>query len=165
MPLSNIFNPTPTPNPLAGAPSGTQQVQQTLEDMLNPNSSYIQNARQRGVEYAAQRGGLNSSIAAGAAERSALEAVQPFVGQALDIDARREALIGQNWLDEQGFAREFQGQLAMLPAVNGFNMLSMVQQYALEDPSLYTPDVVSGFTSFFGANMRDYMSTFFGENT
>src|SRR5688572_27697188 len=111
-------------------------VQTSLEAMLNPNSQYIQNARQRGVEYAASRGGLNSSIAAGAAERSAMEAATPLVQQAVGIKQSREGVIAENWLNEQGFNREFQGALTMMPVQNAFNMLNAVQEYALADPEL-----------------------------
>jgi hypothetical protein len=130
---------------------------------MDPNSQYIQNARQRGVEYAASRGGLNSSIAAGASERAAIEAATPLVNAALDQQKFRDTLVGQNWLDTQGFNRDFQGQLTMLPIVNSFNMLKSVQDYALQDPALYTPDVVSGYSNFFSQNMNNIMKGFFEE--
>jgi hypothetical protein len=133
-----------------------------MEAMLNPNSSYIQNARQRGVEYAACRGGLNSSIAAGASERSAIEAAQPLVAQALDIQKTRDLQLGQDWLDTQGFNREFQGQMAMMPITNSFNMLNQLQQMSMQDPALFTPEVVSGYSNFFNQNMKDIMGQYFG---
>lgn len=162
MPLSNYMAAPSTPSPFANAQDPSQMVQESLETMLNPNSSYIQNARQRGVEYAASRGGLNSSIAAGAAERSAMEAATPLVGQALDIQKTRDILVGQDWLATQGFNREFQGQMAMMPVQNAFNMLQSVQQMSLQDPALYTPDVVSGYSNFFSQNMTNVMNSFFG---
>lgn len=149
------------PAPYTNQADPNQMVQGSMEAMLNPNSQYIQNARQRGVEFAAQRGGLNSSIAAGASERSAIEAAQPLVSQALDIQKQRDVLAGQNWLDSQNFNRNFQGQLAMLPITNSFNMMNMVQQQALQDPALYTPDVISGYSNFFSQNMDNIMSKFF----
>jgi hypothetical protein len=152
------------PSPYADAPSANQTVQNSLDFFLNPNSDYIQNARQRGVEYAASRGGLNSSIAAGASERSALEAVMPLVQQSQEVQKTRDALAGQDWLDTQAFNREFQGQLAMLPVVNSYNMLQNVQQFALQDPELYSPDVISGYSNFFNNNMKDIMNQYFGEN-
>ncbi len=163
MPLSN-FMAAGAVNPYANAPDPNQQVQTSLEYFMDPNSSYIQNARQRGVEYAASRGGLNSSIAAGASERAAMEAAMPLVQSSLDIQKTRDVLAGQNWLDEQGFNREFQGQLAMMPIQNSFNMLNAVQQYALNDPELYTPDVISGYSNFFSQNMNDIMARFFEGN-
>lgn len=164
MALSSYLAGPSQPAPTANSVDPNQQVQTSLDYFMNPNSDYIQNARQRGVEYAAQRGGLNSSIAAGASERAAVEAAQPLVSQALDIQKTRDVLAGQDWLNTQSFNREFQGQLTMLPVTNSFNMLQAVQQFALQDPALYTPDVVSGYSNFFSNNMKDVMSSYFGGN-
>lgn len=165
---SNTFNPqgvaASTPPPYINQPSGNQMVQSSLEAMINPNSSYIRNARQHGVEYAAQRGGLNSSIAAGASERAAIDSAQPLVSEALGIENQRAVLAGQDWLNSQNFNRDFQGQLKMLPIQNSFNMLNAIQDYALKDPALYTPDVVSGYSNFFNKNMNDIMTRYFGNN-
>lgn len=49
-----------------------------LQRLTNQANGYIKNARLRGEEYAAQRGGLGGSIAAGAAERAAIEAALPI---------------------------------------------------------------------------------------
>jgi len=159
---------TPTTNAPAQTPSyqqnlqdPSQMVQGTLESMLNPNSQYIQNARQRGIEYAASRGGLNSTIAAGAAERSAMEAATPLVGQALDIQRQREQVAAEDWMSGQNFNRALQGQLTMLPVTNTMNMMNAVQEYALANPALYTPEVISGYTNFFQKNMNDMLSQYF----
>lgn len=162
MALSNYMAAPSQPSPYADAPDPNQMVQNSLDYFLDPNSQYIQNARQRGIEYAASRGGLNSSIAAGAAERSAMESAMPLVNSALDIQKTRDILAGQDWLDTQAFNREFQGQLTMLPIVNSFNMLQSVQDFALQDPALYTPDVISGYSNFFSNNMNDIMKQYFG---
>jgi len=155
---------TPPPNQ-ANLPSGTQMVQSSLQELLSPNSEYIQNARQRGLELAATRGGVNSSIAAGAAERSALEAAAPLAQQAVAIDTQRQqtqqSIINEEWLNQQNFNRTFQGSLAMLPVQSSFGMLQAVQQYALEDPELYTPDVVSGYSNFFNQNMQNILESYF----
>lgn len=164
MALSTYMAAPSQPSPFSEAADPTTMVQNSLAQFMDPNSQYIQNARQRGVEYAASRGGLNSSIAAGASERAAIEAAQPLVNSALDIQKFRDTLVGQDWLDTQGFNRDFQGQLAMMPVVNSFNMLKSVQDYALQDPALYTPDVVSGYSNFFSQNMNDIMKGFFEES-
>lgn len=165
MALSNYFtgfNTAATATPFANAPSADRMVQSSLESMLNPNSQYIQNARQRGVEYAQSRGGLNSSIAAGASERSAIESAMPLVQSSLGIQQSREQVLAQNWINEQGFNRELQGAITMMPVQNAFNMLNLVQEYAINDPELYTPDVISGYSNFFNQNMNDILSQYFG---
>lgn len=131
-----------------------EMVQSSLEAMLNPSSQYIKNARQRGIEYAATRGGINSSIAAGAAERSAIEAAAPLAQQAAGAQI-------EDWLSGQNFNRSIQGQIALMPLRNSFDMLSTIQQYALQDPALYTPEVTSGYSNFFQKNMKDIMDTYF----
>ena len=162
--LNYQFSPMQTVTSNYGQ-TGSQMVQGSLESIMNPNSRYIQQARQRGMEVAATRGGINSSIAAGAAERAALDAAAPMTQAALEIDVSREASDRaanmQNWLGTQGFNREFQGQLAMLPINQATNMLNMVQQFAIQDPALYTPDVVSGYSNFFNENMKNIMSQYF----
>lgn len=168
MPLSNYMAGPPapaTPAPFKAQPTPDTMVQNSLESMLNPNSSYIQNARQRGVEYAGQRGGLNSSIAAGASERSALEAAAPLVSQSLDIQKQRDQLEGTDWLQGQQFNRELQGQMTLMPVTNAFNMLNGLQQAAMSDPELFTPDVVSGYSNYFSQNMQDIMGQYFGTMT
>lgn len=138
-----------------------QMVQDSLEAMLDPSSSYIKNARQRGIEYAASRGGLNSSIAAGAAERSAIEAAAPLAQQAVGIQQSREQVAADDWLSNQNFNRSIQGQVALMPLRSSFDMLNTIQQYALQDPALYTPEVTSGYSNFFQKNMNDIMSNYF----
>lgn len=144
--------------PPANPVSGAQQVQETLNTFMDPNSDYMKNARQRGVEYAATRGGVNSSIAAGASERSALEAAQPMVQQAVSIDQGREDVAMQDWLSKQNFNRALTGQVFN----NSMGMLQAVQNFALNDPALYTPDVVSGYSNFFQKNMDDVLNQYFG---
>lgn len=163
LPLQNILTQyTNTPAPFATAQSGANQVQASLEAIMNPNSDYIRNARQRGLEFAASRGGINSSIAAGASERAAIEAATPLVQQGLEIDQNRENALTANWLTGQNFSRDLQGQLALAPLNSSLNMLETLQNYSLQDPELYTPAVMSGFTNFFSKNMSDMLTRYFG---
>ncbi len=170
---------TPVTAPPVGQTYGTgleaanSRVTGALTSMLDPNSSYIQNARRRGLEHAAQRGGINSSIAAGSSERAALEAAMPLVQQSLEIDAQRENVGAQDWLAQQGLQREewltqqnfnraMMGQYGQAAFQSTLGMLQSVQQYALEDPELYTPDVVSGYSDFFSQNFDNILSRYFG---
>lgn len=133
----------------------------SLESMLNPNSQYIQNARQRGVEQAAVRGGVNSSIAAGASERAAVEAAAPLAQQAVNIQQTREGVNADNWAASQNFNRAFLGQLGTTAFSSSMNMLQSLQQMGAEDPELYTPEVISGFNNFYNRNMNDILSRYF----
>lgn len=136
-------------------------VSGSLETMLNPNSQYIQNARQRGVEQAAVRGGVNSSIAAGASERAAIEAAAPLAQQAVNIQQTREGVNADNWASSQNFNRAFLGQLGTTAFSSSVNMLQNLQQMAAEDPELYTPEVMSGLSNFYNRSMNDLMSRYF----
>jgi hypothetical protein len=154
MALDNTNPPTTWNSRL---PTGTNMVQSSLESFLNPNSSYIQNARREGLNVAAQRGGINSSIAAGASEKAALDAAIPLAQQAVQIDQSREEVAANDWLAKQNFGRALQGQQFQ----NTLGMLNAIQEYALADPELYTPEVTSGYSNFFQKNMKDILSNFF----
>lgn len=184
-------NPTPPGPGTSGAPSTpgslgldfmrnvtpNELVANQLQGLLDGNSAYMKNARLRGAEYAASRGNLNSSIGAGASQRAALEAAMP-IAQA-DADVYRQANQGnfeslsqlrqmrtaadlENWLSSESYTRDFNGRLAMMPIQSSFDMMQYVAQRALEDPAVYTPDVISGFNNFFNANMFDVFNTWFG---
>lgn len=83
---------------------------QTVQDMLDffINGEYADNARRRGAEQANARGLMNSSLAAGASERAALEAVQPFVSEGMGLLGAREG-------------RAFQGQENQLDRIQNVN--------------------------------------------
>ena len=136
-------------------------VQSAISAFSDPNSRLIQDARRRGMEYANTRGGINSSIAAGAAEREALGTAMQGATQALNIDQQREQQLWNEWSTQQNFNRAMFGQLAQGAFSSTLNMLQSVQQYALEDPELYTPDVVSGYSEFFTKNFNDIFSRYF----
>lgn len=192
------FQQRPVADPVA-------QVQDTLNAFESAGSAYMTNAARRGLEVAAARGLGNSSIAAGASQRAALESVQPFVqqavqtqqqrenmdfqrtqnaiNQALDLQKTREgtAFQGeqaqldrdlrvklqddqakqQDWLNSRSFSREFNSALSLLPIKSAFEMQSLVQQYALQNPETYPPSVVSGLTNFFQNNAMSILKQYF----
>lgn len=165
MALENLFNTSVYGNPqpaVTPAASGTSQVLSSLESIVGSNSPYIQNARRRGLETAATRGGINSSIAAGSSERAALDAAQPLVSQAVNIDQQnlqqQRGAEYDNWLSQQNFGRALYGQKFS----SSLDMLNYLQQAAVNDPELYTPEVTSGFSNFFQKNMQDIMQRYFG---
>lgn len=151
-------------------------VANQLQGLLDSDSAYMNNARLRGQEFAASRGMLNSSIAAGASQRSALEAAMPIAQS--DADAYRTANQGNfeslsqlrqmrtaadldNWLSSESYNRDFNGRLAMMPIQGSMDMMSYIQQRALEDPSVYTPEVISGINNFWNQNMFDVLGNYF----
>lgn len=68
----------------------SQIVSGHLDNILNQNNALMRNARISGLEAAASRGLQNSSIAAGAAQRAALDYAMPLVGHAQDTFNQRE---------------------------------------------------------------------------
>lgn len=100
---SYVYNPAIGNNPLPPGFQGTvnkaytrtpQQnalVQHQITGLLNADNPYIRNARQRGREEAAGRGLLNSSMAAGSAERAGIESALPIASQDAQTFAQAEA--------------------------------------------------------------------------
>lgn len=141
-----------------------QVISDFMNQFTNSDSAYIQNARRRGTEQAASRGGLNSSIAAGAAERSAIEAAQPLVNEAAGLLRSREGYAAQNWINSQQFDREFNGALATMPITSSLNMMQALAEAALSNPEVFTPEIISGFQNFFTGSLQDMLSQFFNTN-
>jgi len=91
-------------------PSRNSMVQDRLVDLLERDNPYIKSARDRAMEMASQRGLLNSSIAAGAAERAAIEAALPIAQQDASTWQKAE-LTGYeagltDWLNKGADARQ-----------------------------------------------------------
>lgn len=191
--------PLPEPAPGTGAPGGVppglanyappthdfspgQVVGNSLDNLLSSENRYIQNARQRGREEAASRGLLNSSISAGAAERSGIEASMPILDQIMGLHNNREGMANasleaqrdrmfqsefavldanvQDWLHNNQYNREWNGQLAMLPIASASEMWSGLMQLAASDPTVFTPDVLAGYQDFFQTGFNEYISRY-----
>lgn len=167
--------------PLQGGFSPVNVVQDTLNQIIDPNGAYMRNAARRGIEQAAARGiSAGSSIAAGASQRAALESAMPLVNEALGLQRQREgyAFQGeqaqldrnhdytraqiQDWMNSNQFRREFYGALSMMPINSAMNLQSMLQQYALENPEVYTPSMINGMSNFFAQNFSQVISRYFG---
>lgn len=200
-----------------------------LNQLINSNSDYMRNARQRGLEAAASRGLLNSSIASGASMRSALEAAAPIAGadaarygsvedqnrgfrfgeaanqnqmyrqnwlsseeaarnfrytdalqnnqsvrqnwlneqsdtrNAQFQDALAEnAAVRQDWLQSQQFDRQFNQTLALMPMTSSIDFWNNAMRMALEDPSVYTPDVINGLSNFNMTNLQNIIRQYLG---
>ena len=281
-----------------------QTVQQSIDAFSDAGGAYLTNATRRGLEAAASRGVLNSSIAAGAANRSAIEAMTPYVQQAVDLGKTREgfafqsgenaldrslqvavengrlsqsmaellashtfqgnqaefdrtlkvalaqgeidsntyqmlktqqfqnsqnaldralqtelqagriaadeaaqirqigfqsmqaeldrssreamqsqqfayqgeqnaldraareklqsdATFQQDWLSSRNFSREFQSQLSLIPLSAAADLTSFISKYAVENPDVYTPEIVSGMSNFMSQNMANVLGQYF----
>ena len=91
--------------------SEEETVQYQLDQILDPNSELMQSARTRGLQYANQRGLLNSSIAAQAAQQAMIDAAIPIAQQ----DARTYA-------EAAGQITDFEGRGALQDAQLGTNV-------------------------------------------
>lgn len=185
-------NPPVPYTPGTGAPNGNTGVvppnpygpAQTVEDMVNHfiNGRYAQNARLRGMEVANQRGLINSSLAAGASSRAALESVQPFVSEGMSLLNNRESraqtaleaerdrqfrrllqsdqATQQDWLNSNQFNREFNANLSMIPIASSADFLKYVAQLGAENPEVYTPNIMAGMQNFFTQSMLALLDQF-----
>lgn len=166
--------------------AGNELVSNQMNSLLSDSNPYIQNARQRGVEYANSRGLMNSSIAAGASQRAATEAALPIASadaaayrsagdqtygagsrlRELDVASRladRSRMFdvqAQDWLANSAFNREFNGTLAMLPIASSMDMWNGLLQLAASDPAIFTPTVLAGYQDFFQLGIDEYMSRY-----
>lgn len=94
-PTSQLMQPTSTMGSLDQGmynPTGDAAniVNSHLDTILGSNNALMRNAQTQGLEQAASRGLQNSSIAAGAAQRAALDYAMPLVGHAQDTFNQRE---------------------------------------------------------------------------
>ena len=85
-----------------------------LQNLLSADNPYVQRARTRAMEYANSRGGLNSSIAAGAGEGAAIDAAMPIAqaDAAAFLGSQRDNTNALNQFGAAGNAFQYTGALA-----------------------------------------------------
>ena len=150
-----------------------------MNQITDSGGAYMSNARRRGLEFAAARKLGNSSIAAGASERAALEAAAPLFGEAMGLHKDREGRAFQgeqaqldrnqqytmaqidDWKSSRQFNREFNGVLSMMPINSAYQLNSQIMNYAMDNPEVYTADVISGMSNFFNQNFQQILSQYF----
>lgn len=100
--LNNQFKYTPNGTGISTVQNINQAFQQPaldsvyntvtnpLNQLLDSSNPYIQNAKQRAAEQANSRGMMNSSVAAGAGQRAAIESSMPIFGQMMGLNQQRE---------------------------------------------------------------------------
>lgn len=95
------------------APNDSSLVAKQLQALLASDSPYVQRARTRAMEYANSRGGLNSSIAAGAGEGAAIDAAMPIAqaDASAHLGSLRDNANALNQFGAAGNAFQFQGAL------------------------------------------------------
>lgn len=130
--------------------------------LLGQDSTYMNLAKQQGLETAAKRGLLNSSIAAGASQRSAIEASNPIVNNVLSTYGQERGAQLSDWMSSEALKRDFSTTLAALPIKTSFDMLTGLAQAATNAPDVFTPEYVNSMSNFFTANMQNVMANFFG---
>ena len=148
----------------------------------------MQNAQMKGRRYSNSRGNLNSSIGAGDAQRAALDAAMPIAGADAATYSRAadstyasgdkirtmglQSFLGQNdtqqsaqaqdWLNNNTYNREFNGKLAMMPIANAADMWQGLMTMATGNPEIFTPEVLTGYQTFFQSGFDNYISKYLG---
>lgn len=88
------YQAPPVTQAQASGTSGTV-VQDYLNNLLSLDSSYMRNATQQGMNVAGGRGLMNSSLAAGAAQASNINASMPILGEIMQLNNQREGQLYQ----------------------------------------------------------------------
>lgn len=86
-----------------------------------------------------------------------------------DFNFRRalqsDSVAQQDWLTNQNFSREFNAGLAMLPIQNASQLHNYMMQAALEQPEVFTPEILSGFSNFFNNQFLAQMQMYFPQTS
>lgn len=106
---------------------GSDSVATNLSGLLRDNGRYIGDARKQGMKAASSRGLMNSSLAAGSAEASAIRAALPIAQQDAQAEANRrrayeEYLYGRQ-RDSEGYAANEQIEMRRQEFQSGESML------------------------------------------
>lgn len=142
------------------AQAAAQRMFQGTMDRENRAFQGEQNSLDRiqGVNNALLQGTLQERIAQIQAQIQSNAAQQDFeFRRTLQSDSAAQ----QDWLRSNAFADQFNANISMIPINNSMDMLQQLTQYALSDPETFTPEVMSGFTTFFNNNMLNLLSQYF----
>lgn len=89
------------------------------------------------------------------------QAQQAQADRDLKTKLQSDAAFQQNWLSSQDFSRQFNAALSMMPINTANQFLQTIQQYAIENPEIYTPEMISGMQNFFTQSMSQMLQQFF----
>lgn len=99
------------------------------------------------------------------AQESQLGRTQQVNNALLDAQLRTSMMedeaLKTDWLNSRDFTRQFNANLSMLPIKSAIDMTTAITQFALQDPELYSPAIVSGMSEFFNRNMLAIMQQYF----
>lgn len=160
-----IQNRNPTAQP-ATAPIGdyTSAMDSALAAATDPNSILNQRAYQSGLDMANKRGLINSSGAAKSAYGSVLDRATPIAQSSyqgwLGAKNTGESAKQSNWLSSEAYNRDYIGTLAALPIKSYYDSLQGLMDAAIADPTIMTPEAMSGFAGFFQALNMDMLNNF-----
>lgn len=117
-----------------------------LEQLLNPNNPLAKRAKQIGMEQAAARGLMNSSIAAGNAFGAFQDRVQPYALQQADAYGRAasESMSARNIAAQQDSANAQQLRLAREQALRNY-LLGTATDYTRAGINIENREDVQGF--------------------
>ena len=132
-----------SPKSVAGSYDATQRsisapedtVQGQITGLLDKDSRYIQRAKVAGTTYAASRGLLNTSIAAGATEAAAIDAALPIAQQDADTYFRQG-------LENQSASNTALSTNAQL--LNQINLANAQNEATLKGQALTTSGTLAG---------------------
>lgn len=159
---------------------------QTFQLLKTQQFQNSQNALDRGLQAGLQQGRIDADTASqlrgfgfqgmqnslDRTQQSMLQNQQyAFQGEqaALDRTSRAQlqsdATFQQDWLSSRNFSREFQSQLSMIPLSAAADLTSFISKYAVENPDIYTPEIINGMSNFMAQNMRSILSQYFPNQT
>jgi hypothetical protein len=148
---------------------GNQLVSNQLTDLTSGNSKYIQDARRQGLEQAARSGLMTSSIAAGNAERAAVQAALPIA----QADAARYGTVADQNMAATNQAGQFNAGANLNASTTDANAINTAGQFnanagnqmtatnmAAENEAGQFNANAKNTTSQFNANSRNQASAF-----
>lgn len=131
-----------------------------VDSFSDPNNILNQRAAQAGLAQANSRGLLNSSMAVGAAQGQVLDRASDLGKTAYSGWMQGQGAKYQNWIAGEAYNRDYVGAMAALPIKSYYDSMRGLMDAAIADPSLMTPDTMSGFANFFQQMSNDMFSNY-----
>lgn len=131
----------------------TMQSRAAAQDVINRREQNAFVGQQAALD---RTQGVNDALLGSQlAERQAT--VEANLRGQLQGDATRQ----QDWLSDRQFNREFNSALSMMSIGSVYDLNRAIFDYAAENPEVYTPEIISGMTNFFQANLTGLLQQYF----